>query len=540
VTSHYQFVLTHFWESTLFGFACAVLIVVLEKSWSFSRHLLAWAGLVKFLVPLAALTSIFEIINIWLFYSVDPNDLVLPHITNLTEKLRIETWISIESISATQPVGLVPSISILGCLWIFGLITLLSFWVYQYQSVKSSINDHCQLADYEWQPLAQRIWEERYEAIPEILLCDNEGLVAGVFGFWRPVIVVPSEFREDFTSGEREAFLHHEFQHIYKHDNHWSFLQKFIRILFWFHPLAWWFDRQVSAEREIMRDEEVIKKTKNIPAYLGCLMKASNFDGLSNYAGSVSIKGSPFMRRIKAISRLKPTTTTDRLSAVMSISAICLFTLLISTTFTMSELKAHVYSNGLLLPSVTIEDAKIDTPYPVSTETEIDVFFDDLAYVESERKTEFNYLAVLKRQEAAIEEQFALSEYRQIKNSNPSAAIDLLIGKLNHHSSAALILTIGYHFYNQKAIGEAQKEFSALHEQFPKLQSAAKILGFIYMSINQWDKALANFHTSISLGDMDPVTFGRMAECYVALGDTENAEKWNRKAREIDPRVGAW
>ena len=96
----------------------------------------------------------------------------------------------------------------------------------------------------------------------------------------------------------------------------------------------------MDRKREILRDAEVIRKTNNIPSYLNCLMKASNFDVPTNYANSVGIKGSAFSRRIKAISRFRPTQLIDRLSAVGSIAAIIVLTAFLSSNFSITNLEA--------------------------------------------------------------------------------------------------------------------------------------------------------------------------------------------------------
>ena len=337
MTPTFHFILAHLWESTLFGLGCGFLILLLGKSWSFSRHLLAWASLVKFLIPL----SVFSGATDWIkgLWTTTPETLspTLPHLSSLSQTLRLETWISLEPQQAVTVTSF-PWDTITYMIWSLGLVFLLASWTKQYLRVRSSIRLSCNDADLGWKELAQRLWERPNRPVPRVLSCSNEELVAGVFGMWRPIIIIPAIFPKEFTELEREAFLRHEFQHIYKRDYLWIVLQKFIRNLVWFHPLVWWLDHQISAEREIMRDAEVILKTKNIPSYLNCLMKAANFKVPSNYANSVGIKGSPFSKRIKAISRFQPTRLLDRLSALGSITAILTLTVFLSSSISKSTL----------------------------------------------------------------------------------------------------------------------------------------------------------------------------------------------------------
>lgn len=340
MTPIYQSLITHLWESTVFGIACAFLILLLGRSWSFSRHLLAWASLAKFIIPFAAFSTFLEKTGSLFPKETDQPGVLFPYVANFSESLKFETWINAEtSYTATSQTSILWA-TVITVIWALGVLTLFSFWSFQYVRVKASIRTRCKEAEHSWKQMAMRIWEKPEAVLPKVLACDNKCLVAGVFGFRRPVVIIPATLPQAFTDFEREAFLRHEFQHIYKRDNLWIYLQKFIRNLVWFHPLAWWFDHQISAEREILRDAEVIRKTNNIPSYLNCLMKASNFDVPTNYANSVGIKGSAFSRRIKAISRFRPTQLIDRLSAVGSIAAIIVLTAFLSSNFSITNLEA--------------------------------------------------------------------------------------------------------------------------------------------------------------------------------------------------------
>jgi beta-lactamase regulating signal transducer with metallopeptidase domain len=336
-----QFVIIHLWESSLFGVACCALIFALGKSWSFSRHLLAWSATVKFLIPLSVLSWFYDKAKgVFAGHTTDAaGSIIAPYIGNFSEALRIDAWLNLETsevmVSEAFPWGSFA----LGA-WLLGLFVITCLWIRQYRRVKTSLIAGCEEAGSDWQRLAKSVWGKPQRAMPRILICEDQSLVAGVFGMRRPAVIIPASFSLELNEEERVAFLLHEFQHIYKRDNLWLFAQKFIRNLFWVHPLVWWLDRQISAEREIMRDEEVIRKTNNVTSYLNCLMKVSNIKLPSSYATSVGIKGSPFARRIKSIGRLKASRLMDWLSAVGSISAILVLTLFLSATLSISNLQA--------------------------------------------------------------------------------------------------------------------------------------------------------------------------------------------------------
>ena len=337
----YQFLITHLWESSLFGVACCVLIFALGKSWSFSRHLLAWSASIKFLVPLSALSWVSDLGRGFFMGNTTDGKINVgaPYIGDFSDALRIDAWFNFETAEVTASAAFPWGSIVLGA-WLLGLFVISSLWVRQYRRVKTSLIKGSEEAGREWQRLAKSVWGKPQRSIPRILICEDQSLLAGVFGMRRPAVIIPSSFSLELNEEERVAFLLHEFQHIYKRDNLWLFAQKFIRNLFWVHPLVWWLDRQISAEREIMRDEEVIRKTNNVTSYLNCLMKVSNIKLPSSYATSVGIKGSPFARRVKSIGRIKASRLTDWLSAIGSIAAVLVLTLFLSTTLSVSNLQA--------------------------------------------------------------------------------------------------------------------------------------------------------------------------------------------------------
>ncbi len=336
---YYHSLLTHLWESTLFGVACCLLILAFGKSSSFSRHLLAWASILKFLIPFSAFSATAEWIRDALASSSTADSQIIPYVGALSQTLQIDNWMEFYA-GDDAPSFALPWEAITLALWNGGIVVLCFLWIQQYVRISSSINSGCSEASEDWQNLAKRVWEKSQRSMPRILICQDEDLLAGVFGFRRPAVIIPVSFDSEFTEAEREAFLRHEFQHIYKHDNLWLFVQKLIRNLFWIHPLVWWLDRQISAEREIMRDEEVIRKTENAKSYLNCLMKASKVNLPGRYATSVGIKGSPFARRVKAIVSNKSSRVMDWLSTIGSISAILVLTLFLSATLPIAELRA--------------------------------------------------------------------------------------------------------------------------------------------------------------------------------------------------------
>jgi beta-lactamase regulating signal transducer with metallopeptidase domain/protocatechuate 3,4-dioxygenase beta subunit len=143
------------------------------------------------------------------------------------------------------------------------------------------------------------------------VLVTSEPIGPAVFGFLRPVIVLPQALvkgkslpspfgrgvggegqaaadtaaltltlsqRERGRNGESdlgqiEPILAHELIHLRRGDTYWGAVQLLVEVLWWFHPLVWWANRETCRQRERCCDEEVVAGLKCRPAaYARCLL----------------------------------------------------------------------------------------------------------------------------------------------------------------------------------------------------------------------------------------------------------------------------
>jgi len=61
-------------------------------------------------------------------------------------------------------------------------------------------------------------------------------------GLFRPRIILPESSRE-WPQAQLDAVLAHEGEHVRRRDTLFQWLALLNRALFWFHPLAWWLER---------------------------------------------------------------------------------------------------------------------------------------------------------------------------------------------------------------------------------------------------------------------------------------------------------
>jgi beta-lactamase regulating signal transducer with metallopeptidase domain len=91
-------------------------------------------------------------------------------------------------------------------------------------------------------------------------------------GVLSPAILLPAALASK-SSGELEPVLAHEIIHIRRGDNLFGVLQLLAQVLWWFHPLVWWANRNASRAVERCCDEEVVASLGCAPAvYARCLL----------------------------------------------------------------------------------------------------------------------------------------------------------------------------------------------------------------------------------------------------------------------------
>jgi beta-lactamase regulating signal transducer with metallopeptidase domain len=89
----------------------------------------------------------------------------------------------------------------------------------------------------------------------------------GVFGVFRPVLLLPDGIATELDAEELQAILAHELCHVRRRDNLATMMHMVVEAMFWFHPLVWWLGARLMEERERACDEEVLRSGSEPEAY---------------------------------------------------------------------------------------------------------------------------------------------------------------------------------------------------------------------------------------------------------------------------------
>jgi len=95
------------------------------------------------------------------------------------------------------------------------------------------------------------------KSLPTVWLVEGIGQPF-VWGLLRGSIYLPTDFVKVNNAEQRKGVLGHELSHVMRFDTIVNLLQVISQTIFWFHPLVWWANKRIRAEREKCCDEMAI------------------------------------------------------------------------------------------------------------------------------------------------------------------------------------------------------------------------------------------------------------------------------------------
>lgn len=145
---------------------------------------------------------------------------------------------------------------IAAAVWIFGVLAVASRIGWKWKRFRDALRTGPETARIEEQvqKLAAKLSLRHVPRVAWTAL----PTVPAVFGFLRPMIVLPESLLKSETNLDLEPILAHELVHLYRADTLVGRLQLLVQTLWWFHPLVWWANFETRRERERACDEMVI------------------------------------------------------------------------------------------------------------------------------------------------------------------------------------------------------------------------------------------------------------------------------------------
>jgi len=122
-------------------------------------------------------------------------------------------------------------------------------------------------------------------------------------GWLHPTVILPEGWRQ-WPKARLDAVLTHECEHARRRDPLVQWLALLNRAVFWFHPAAWWLERELSSLAEEACDGAVLARGHDARAYAETLMdmaRAVMRSGARVNVVSVAMPGAALPQRIQQI-----------------------------------------------------------------------------------------------------------------------------------------------------------------------------------------------------------------------------------------------
>lgn len=272
---------THLWLATLTSCAAIVLVLLLRNVSARIRFSILLLATLRFAIPTPWLTAAGEALAGCL-----PSRMISTQVPSLDGLLRPGAVFLANTPAPAE------SLPILELLWLAGAIASLVVWLRRTSTV--SVVRPANVDEIE---VLQRAALRMNAPIPDLKIT-AAGFTPGASGLWRHMVVLPDGLASELTADELESVCAHELAHIRRHDNLSAAISRMIAAAFWFHPLVWWMERRMRAERELACDEMVVASGPHEP-YATALSKVCLVAGTAgSFAGMAGPNLSERLERI--------------------------------------------------------------------------------------------------------------------------------------------------------------------------------------------------------------------------------------------------
>jgi uncharacterized protein (TIGR03435 family) len=272
--------LSHLWQSTMFAGIAALLVLALRGNRAKVRFNLWLCASMKFVIPLALLTSLGSHIR-WTPVQRYATPALSYAVKSIAQPFTSATYVvPVSSQNDGTPL-------LLAAIWGCGFLTIATIRLRLWMRVRAAV---------------RASWALAIPAPVEIR--SAPGLIEpGVVGWLRPVLLLPEGIVNRLAPAELEALLAHELCHVRRRDNFFAAIHMLVEGVFWFHPLVWWIRARLVEERERACDEDVLSLGNQPRIYADAIVSVCRLYAESPLACMAGVTGANIRKRIEAIMR---------------------------------------------------------------------------------------------------------------------------------------------------------------------------------------------------------------------------------------------
>ncbi len=273
----------HLWQSTVVAGMALLLTLALKKNQAKTRYWVWMISSLKFVVPF----SIFIGAGEWLRPLVTA-PIEKPALAAAMEQIArpfpdIQFFESAGPVAAAHRLDVLPALPM--AIWACGVLVVVVNWARNWLRIRSAMRAASPL--------------EFAAEVPA--RCSRTLLEPGIFGIFRPVLLLPEGILDRLTAEQLSAIVAHEMCHVRRRDNLTYALHMIVEAMFWFYPPVWWLGTQLLKEREQACDEAVLESGGKAQIYAEGILNVCKHYIESPMACVAGVTGSDLKKRIVRI-----------------------------------------------------------------------------------------------------------------------------------------------------------------------------------------------------------------------------------------------
>lgn len=281
----------HLLESTVFALFVGVLTVLVWRRGPATRYILWLLAVADFLLPSETIS---------LLGSRLAQLLPASHASR-TVPVLLAPWVAPSTISLPPQLANTSVLNYFLLLaWLLGGLVMLATWLPKlrrapgFSDCRDNALEECFERLQRRIGFGQRVTLRYSDSIAEPVL----------FGFRKPIVVLPTALAGKLSSAELESVVLHELAHAKRRDNWTAAFSHVVTCLFWFYPFVWWIERRLHRERELACDEMVVRYGAAPGDYMAGILKVCRLQLTENVAGVSGVSRSNLKNRMEAIMSL--------------------------------------------------------------------------------------------------------------------------------------------------------------------------------------------------------------------------------------------
>ena len=146
------------------------------------------------------------------------------------------------------------------CIWITGVLVLLTIFIKRYLKYKKLVNHSSVVEDKHIRDILFT-WKKHFNIKRTVIIITEDfDIIPFTMGTLRPVIFLPQNIVRQNQKHILEPVIAHELAHIKRLDDLFIRLQSFIQIIYFFNPVVWITTSRINLARECVCDSMVLFK----------------------------------------------------------------------------------------------------------------------------------------------------------------------------------------------------------------------------------------------------------------------------------------